>query len=116
MSEAIDELEKRRTIQQNKCLHKVFQTIADELNAGGFSVQEVFTLPISNTQQSVKQGFGHRFMKHLYPDLQREDGSFSTSDLSTKQIHELFENINYATGTTFGVSVEWPDRHNGGKC
>ena len=46
----------------------------------------------------------------------RKDGTFSTTDLNTKQIQELFENINYATGTKFGISLQWPDRHNRGKC
>ena len=106
---------KQRTIQQNKCLHQVFNDLSEQLNDGGYSVQETFTLPISNTPDSVKKGFGHRFMQALYPSLQREDGTFSTSDLSTKQIQELFENICYAAGTKFGISLSWPDRFNGGE-
>ena len=111
-----NDIERQRTIQQNKCLHQVFAMLSEKLNDGGYSIQETFTLPISNTPDSVKKGFGHVFMAHMFPKLEREDGTFSTSDLSTKQIHELFENINYATATKFGIGLDWPDRHNGGKC
>ena len=111
-----DELEQQRTIAQNRCLHQYFECLAEALNAGGFSIQEVFTLPISPTKDNVKTGFGHVFMKALYPSLVRKDGSISTADLNTKQIQFLYENINAATAEKFGISLDWPDRFNGGKC
>ena len=107
--------ERRRTTLQNNCLHAVFKDLSRQLNEGGYSIQETFTLPISNTPDSVKKGFGHCFMAALYPQLKRPDGTFSTTDLSTEQTQELFENICFAAGTKFGISLSWPDKHNGGQ-
>lgn len=111
-----DELEKQRTIQQNKCLHKYFECLADELDGAGFSMQQVVSMPIQPTKENVKANIAHKFIKALFPYLKREDGTFSTSDLSTKEIQVLYENMNYAMGEKFGVSLAWPDRFNGGKC
>ena len=110
------DIEKQRTIQQNRCLQQYFGELAQALADGGFSLQEVFQLPISPTKDNIRQGFGHTFMKALYPQLEREDGKFSTKDLSTTQIQFLYDNINSATAEKFGISLDWPSHHNGGKC
>jgi hypothetical protein len=111
-----DESELQRTIKQNKGLHQFFSELAEALNDSGYSVQEVITLPISHTPDNVKTNIGHRFMMALYPQLEREDGTFSTADLNTKQIKFLYENINNAMSVKFGIGLAWPDRFNGGKC
>ena len=110
-----DELELQRTIKQNSCLHQYFSDLAEAFNDGGFSVQEVITLPISHTPDNIKTNIGYTFIKALYPKLERPDGTFHTSDLNRKQISFLYENINRATAE-FGISLLWPDRFNGGKC
>tara|TARA_R110000782_G_scaffold174829_1_gene266007 strand:- start:85 stop:438 length:354 start_codon:yes stop_codon:yes gene_type:complete len=111
-----DELELGRTIKQNKCLHQYFAELATALNDSGRSVQEVITLPISHTPENIKVNVGHTFMKALYPHLEREDGTFSTADLNTKQIQWLYENMNNAMSTAYGIGLDWPNHHNGGKC
>jgi hypothetical protein len=108
-------VDKKRTIEQNRCLHECFQAWADGLNDGGYSVQEVFTLPVQHTKESIKVNIAYRFIEALYPEIQRDDGTYHTSDLSTTQIQQLFENINRALGEKFGVSITWPDRFNGGQ-
>jgi hypothetical protein len=107
--------DQQRTIQQNKCLHQYFGELAEAFNDGGFSVQEVIKLPISHTPENIKVNIGHRIMMALFPDLIRDDGKISTKDLSTTQIQKLYENINRATAE-YGISLSWPDHHNGGKC
>ena len=104
-----------RTTKQSDCLHEYFKRLAIAFNDGGFSVQEVITLPISHTPENIKVNIGHRFIKALFPDLERPDGKFRTRDLSTVQIQELYENMNRATAE-YGISLSWPDHHNGGKC
>ena len=108
--------EHQRTIQQNKCLHQYFQQLSESLNDAGYSVQETYTLPVQHTPENIKVNLGHRFMAALFPHKAREDGTFHTSDLSTTEIQTLYENINNAMGSGFGVSLDWPDRFNGGKC
>jgi hypothetical protein len=111
-----DESELKRTIKQNGCLHQFFAELSQALNDGGYSVQEAITLPISHTPENVKTNIGRRFMAALYPQLEREDGTFSTADLNTKQIQYLYENINNAMSVKFGIGLDWPNHHNGGKC
>jgi hypothetical protein len=111
-----DESELQRTIKQNKCLHQFFSDLSEALNDGGYSVQQVITLPISHTPDNVKVNVGHTFIRALYPKLEREDGTYSTADLNRKQIKFLYENINNAMSVKFGIGLAWPDRFNGGKC
>jgi cyclopropane fatty-acyl-phospholipid synthase-like methyltransferase len=111
-----DESEIQRTRVQNNCLHQFFRELSEALNDGGYSVQQVITLPISHTTENIKVNIGHTFMRALYPELERKDGTYSTTDLSTKQIQFLYENINNAMSVGFGISLDWPDRFNGGKC
>ncbi len=90
--------------------------MADSLNGGGYSLQQVVTLPITCTTENVKANIAHRFMVALFPDKIKRDGTVSTADLSTTEIKILFECMNNAMAEKFGVSHTWPDRYNGGEC
>ena len=91
-----------RTTQQNKSLHKYCAMVADEMNAAGYSAQEVFTLPIRLTPELVKECLFKRIMSAMYPDKE------STTELSTTEIQNVFETMNAATGEKFGISMDWP--------
>ncbi len=111
-----DQLERQRTIQQNKCLHQYFAELATDLNGAGYNLQTAVSLPITITPENVKANIAYRFIAALFPENVREDGTFHTSDLNTKQIKILFECMNAAMADKFKVSHMWPDRFNGGKC
>ena len=51
-----------------------------------------------------------RVMKSLYPDKD------STTELTTVQVQDVYENLNRFTAERFGVGLQWPDRFNGGQC
>ena len=97
----------RRTILQNKSMHKLFRLYADALNDGGFdqmAVLEKKTLPTPNTPESVK-GLWHLVQAAMYPP---EEGKVSTADLTTKEIQAVYETLNRFFANEFGVSIEWP--------
>ena len=92
----------QRTHQQNRALHLYCQMVADELNAAGYDAQTVITLPISLTQDIVKDCIFRVIMRALYPDYE------STTELSTTEMQNVYENMNAATAEKFGVSIPWP--------
>jgi len=92
----------QRTGQQNKALHKYCQMVADEMNAAGYDAKQVISLPISLTPEIVKDCIFKAIMTALYPD------KTSTTQLSTTEIQDVYENMNRATGQKFGVSMDWP--------
>jgi len=102
-AEGIDtEITKHRTGKQNKSLHKYCQMVADEMNAAGYDAQTVISLPIQLTPEIVKDCIFKAIMTALYPD------KTSSTQLSTTEIQDVYENMNRATGTKFGVSMDWP--------
>jgi hypothetical protein len=116
MIEPGDKEELQRTIQQNKCLHQYFGALADGLNEAEYDVQTVITLPVNFNTERVKEYIAYRFIEALYPEKKREDGTYHTSDLNTKQISCLYENMNRAMSEKFGIGLDWPSRWNEGKC
>ena len=96
----------KRTVTQNACMHKYFSLLADGLNALGLCANEVITVPIDFEPEIIKEYMFKPIMKALYPDLK------STTNLDTKQISIVYENLNRLTAEKFGVSVQWPSRFN----
>jgi hypothetical protein len=94
----------KRTLKQNDCLHEYCETLADRLNAAGYDFNDgkVIRLPVAFTKENVKEYIFRRVMSALYPDIE------STADLDTKQIQDVYENVNRITAETFGISVSWP--------
>jgi hypothetical protein len=93
-------LEKIRTQQQNKALHLWCQQVADTLNEGGISYKMLLDgLEIDQTMETIKSLFrliaGAKF------------GVKSTSELTTKQLMDTFEEFNKHLATK-GVYVAWP--------
>lgn len=101
---------KRRTLQQNKCLHSYFQQLADELNAAGYDLRTTIKVPVAFTGHNVKELMAKPVMNALYPDKD------STAELSTQELQYLYEVLNNMTAEKFGISLQWPDRFNGGQC
>ena len=92
----------QRTNQQNKALHLYCQLVADEMNAAGYDAQTAITLPISLTQDIVKENIFKVIMRALYPDKE------STTELSTTEMQNVYEHMNSATAQKFGISMDFP--------
>jgi hypothetical protein len=76
--------------------------VADDMNAAGYDAHQVISLPIRLTPEIVKDCIFKVIMHALYPD------KTSTTELSTIEIQDVYENMNAATGQKFGISMDWP--------
>ena len=93
-------MKNQRTLKQNKSLHLYCTMLAESLNEAGIS-QKVFLrdLEVDNTPISVKEVFkGLARAKYLKD---------STTELTTKEMMELYEEINRQT-SKIGIYIEWP--------
>jgi len=81
--------ERQRTLQQNKSLHKLFQLIADELNAKGYTVKFVVDKMKTNAEvpwcgASVKEVLWRPIQKAL-------TGNQSTTEISTVEPTDIHQ-------------------------
>ena len=74
----------KRTIKQNKSLHKYFEELSRELNNNGVDVKVL----VSNLRVDAT----HEMVKNIFRTIGKEKfGIISTSELTTKQVNECFE-------------------------
>jgi hypothetical protein len=95
--------EKIRTIQQNKSLHLYFTQLAETLNDAGLDMRKVLrpSISIPWTSANVKE-----FLWKPIMDFQLQKSS--TTEMTTKEIDQVYDTINRHLGETFGIHVEWP--------
>lgn len=99
----MDIIMKQRTDQQNKSLHLWFSRVADELNSAGLDMRTVLKPGVSIpwTSKNIKE--------YLFrPIMQAQLGKDSTTELTTKEIDQVFDVINRHLGEKFGVHVPFP--------
>jgi hypothetical protein len=95
-------MEKQRTSQQNKSIHKYFQEVAQELNESGITLDVLLS------------GLEVDITPHVVKDIFRKIGSVkfgikSTADLTTKQIQECWEEFNrHLSRPEIAVHVPFP--------
>ena len=92
--------EKIRTQLQNKSIHLWFQMVADELNSAGYTQKMALQgLELDNTEESIKSLFRSVGMTKF--------GVKSTASLTTKQVMEIYEELNRHFAS-MGVHVPFP--------
>ena len=98
----------QRTPLQNKSLHKYFSILAEDLNDSGQDMRMVLKpeIEIPWTKDSIKELLFKPIAEAMF-------GKSSTTDLTTKEISEVYEVLNRHTSQKLGVSVTWP--HEEGK-
>lgn len=96
-------MENQRTLQQNKALHVLFTLLADELNTAGLDMRKTLKpgVDIPWNGKTVKEFLWR-------PIQQAQLGKESTTELTTKEIDEVFETINRHLGEKFGLHVPFP--------
>jgi hypothetical protein len=97
--------EKTRTLTQNAAMHKYFELLANELNAGGFTVQKVVTKPldISWSKHLVKEVLWRQVQEALF-------GKESTARLIKAEVSQVYQEVDRCVSSLTGVHVEFPSR------
>lgn len=96
-------MDNQRTSKQNKALHLLFTHIADELNGAGYDMRRTLkpSIDIPWSGDTVKE--------YLWrPVQQAQVQKKSTTELTTKEIDEVFDTINRHLGTKFGLYMAFP--------
>ena len=95
--------EKIRTDKQNKALHLYFTHLAEELNNAGYDMRKTLkpSVDIPWNSKTVKEFLWRPVMK---AQLDKS----STTELTTKEIDEVFDTINKYLGEKFGVHIDFP--------
>lgn len=98
---------KTRTPRQNSALHTYFGLLAQALSDAGLDMKKTLKADaeIPWTADTVKEFLWRPVMK-------AQLGKTSTTELSTKQIDEVYETLNRHLGDKFGVSVLFPSVEN----
>ena len=103
--EAYEAEKRKRTIQQNKAMHKYFRLLAESLNDSGLTIQRTLTKPLDIpwTEGAIKELIWKPVESAMY---QKE----KTSELEKPEVSEIYETINRHLSQTFGVHVPFPTR------
>lgn len=96
-------MSKQRTIQQNKALHTFYQQLADELNQAGLDMKKFLKpeVDIPWNKDTVKE-----FIWKPVQDAQLRKGS--TTELTTKEVTEIYETLNRFLGEKHHIHVPFP--------
>lgn len=93
----------RRTQQQNKALHVLFNLLADTLNEAGLDMRRTLKPEISI------EWSGASVKKYLWKPVQQAQlDKKSTTELTTVEIDKVFDTINKHLGERFGLHVPFP--------
>lgn len=94
----------KRTILQNKALHKGFELLAEALNDGGWEMKSVLAVKevdVPWTGASIKEVLYRPVMVAML-------NKHSTTELDTKEISDVWDVLTRHLGQHFGVAVEFP--------
>lgn len=93
----------KRTLQQNKAMHKYFSMVAESLNDAGYDMRKTLKpeIEIPWTQQSVKE--------HLWKPIQEAMIlNQSTTELDTSQVSAVYSVLSRHLSAKLGVNVSFP--------
>jgi len=94
----------KRTDLQNRSLHTYFEELAQALNDSGQDMRKVL-------KPGVDIPWGKESVKTLMfkPIAEAMFNVKSTTDLTTKQISEVYEVMNRHTQEKLGIGLLWPE-------
>ena len=93
----------KRTDRQNRALHVLFDHLAETLNENGLDMRKTLKpeINIDWTGRSVKE--------YLWKPVQAAQlNKRSTTELTTKEIDQVFDTINRHLGERFGIHIPFP--------
>ena len=92
----------QRTPNQNRSLHKYLTWIAEGLSDSGQDMRTLVKIPIKPTMDNVKENLFKPVMNAMYPDKK------STTELTTKEMMEVYDVFNAAMSERLGIGFDWP--------
>jgi len=97
----------QRTKRQNKSLHLYYDFVALALNSSGLDMKKTLDpgMSIAWTPVSVKECLWKPFQKAKF---EKE----STTELSTVEIQDVFEELSKYLSENFDIVIEWPSYFN----
>lgn len=93
----------KRTAQQNKALHVLFTLLAKELNEAGLDMRKTLKPGVEIPWQA--KGVKDYLWR---PIMQAQLDKKSTTEMTTKEIDEVFDTLNRHLGEKFGLHVAFP--------
>lgn len=96
-------MDKPRTIQQNKAIHVLFEMIAEELNRAGLDMRKALKpdVELPWNKDTVKE--------YIWKPVQQAQLlKKSTTELTSKEIDEVFDTINRFMGQRWGLHIPFP--------
>lgn len=93
----------KRTNQQNKALHVLFQLLADELNNAGLDMRKTLKpgIEIPWARNGIKE--------YLWRPIQEAQlGKKSTTELTTIEVDQVFDTLIRHLGEKLGLHVAFP--------
>ena len=99
----IKKIKKTRSSQQNKSLHLWFTLLAEALNDAGYDMKSLI-------REGIKIPCTDYYLKKeiFKPTILQMYGKESTSQLTTKEITEVYEFVDKVIAERTGVHVDWP--------
>ena len=93
----------KRTLRQNNSLYKFFELLAKDLSEAGLDAKQVLKpeVEIPFTPEMCKVLLWRPIQEAMY-------GTTSTTELSTKQINDVYEVLIRHMGEKFGITTEFP--------
>ncbi len=97
--------EQKRTLRQNRALHKYLTLVAHELQNQGQTLQDVVKkisfAEITPTTQSLKEVMWR-------PIQQTAIGKDSTTELTTAEIKQVYDLVSMFLSKQFEIDLPWP--------
>lgn len=93
-------MENKRTLAQNRALHKMFEVLADELNDRGKYISTVIRADARWDKNRVKELIWRSVQEKMF-------NKTSTTSLTTREIDEIFEVIQKALAE-MGIQIMFP--------
>ena len=96
-------VESKRTKKQNDALHVLYELLAVSLNEAGLDMRKTLkeSIDIPWTKDTVKNFLWRPIQK---VQLQKA----STTELTTKDVDQVFETLNRHLGEKFGLHIPFP--------
>lgn len=93
----------QRTKQQNRAIHKLYTTLANDLNEKGLDARLILkpSYQIWWTPEMIKRDLWKPLQKVMY-------GKESTTELTTVEVSRVYEQLAKIIGEEHGVSIDFP--------